>query len=124
MGANETKEFTCVQCPMGCPLVVTLEDGVVTRVSGNTCPRGRIYGEHEATHPERVVTALVGVEGDTHPLSVKTASAVPREKIAEVLDAILGTSARLPIEAGDVVIANVCGTGVDVVATKSRASRG
>ena len=41
----ETKkiELTCIGCPMGCPLIVTMEDGAVVSVTGNTCPRGDAY---------------------------------------------------------------------------------
>lgn len=118
--AVETRSFTCVQCPMGCPLTVTLDAGKVVSVEGNGCPRGRVYGEHEATHPERVVTSLVGVEGDWHPLSVKTASPVPRERIDDVLDVIADTVVPVPVRIGDVLIADVAGTGVSVIATQSR----
>lgn len=118
--ATETKNFTCVQCPMGCPLTVTLEDGVVTNVTGNTCPRGKKYGTAEATHPERVVTSLVGVVGDYHPVSVKTAGPVPKELVGDVLDQISSTEVELPVHIGDVVVTDVAGTGVDVVCTKSR----
>lgn len=120
MAVVEVRNITCVQCPMGCPLEVTLEDGVVTSVTGNTCPRGKTYGEHEATHPERVVTSLVEVEGDWHPISVKTAAPVPREAIPQVLAQIRAARVTPPVAEGDVVVANAAGTGVDVVATKSR----
>ena len=113
MSDAQVLSLTCVQCPMGCPLEVTLADGEVVSVTGNT------YGEHEATHPERVVTSLVDVAGDYHPVSVKTAAPVPRELVADVLAAIRATVVRPPVAAGDVVVADVCGTGVDVVATKS-----
>ena len=33
------RELTCIGCPMGCQLTAVLEDGQVTRVTGNTCPR-------------------------------------------------------------------------------------
>ena len=117
--ATEVMNFTCVQCPMGCPLTVTLEDGVVTSVTGNTCPRGKVYGEHEATHPERVVTSLVGIVGDYHAVSVKTTAPVPKDRVDDVLDQISSTLVTLPVTMGDVVVSNVAGTGVDVVATKN-----
>ncbi|MBQ6411214.1 MAG: DUF1667 domain-containing protein [Atopobiaceae bacterium] len=120
MADVEVMHITCVQCPMGCPLEVTLEDGVVTSVTGNTCPRGRTYGEHEATHPERVVTSLVTVEGDWHPISVKTATPVPKESVPAVLAQIRAACVRPPVAEGDVIVANAAGTGVDVVATKGR----
>ena len=120
MANVEVRHITCVQCPMGSPLEVTLEDGVVTSVTGNTCPRGRTYGEHEATHPERVVTSLVSVEGDWHPISVKTAAPVPKERVAQVLEQIRAVSVVPPVAEGDVIVANAAGTGVDVIATKGR----
>ena len=30
------RELTCIGCPMGCQLRATLEDGVVTAVTGNS----------------------------------------------------------------------------------------
>lgn len=115
----ETREFTCVQCPMGCPLTVTLVDGKVTGVTGNTCPRGKAYGEHEAVAPERTVTSLVGAEGSTRPVSVKTSAPVPKGRIGDVLTAIEHTVAPAKVAIGDVVITDVAGTGVDVVVTRA-----
>ena len=36
----ETKSFICINCPLGCPLTVTVENGEVKSVTGNTCKRG------------------------------------------------------------------------------------
>ena len=57
------RELTCIGCPMGCQLRATLEDGVVTAVTGNTCPRGDAYARKECVHPERTVTGTVRVLG-------------------------------------------------------------
>ena len=46
----EQKKLTCIVCPMGCSLTVTLEDGKVQSVSGNTCPRGAKYGEEAVSY--------------------------------------------------------------------------
>ncbi|MCI1664994.1 MAG: DUF1667 domain-containing protein [Atopobiaceae bacterium] len=121
MSDVERREFTCVRCPMGCSLTVSLDDGVVTDVTGNGCPRGHAYGEHEATHPERVVTSLVRVAGDFRPVSVKTVSPVPKECVADVLAAVAATTVEPPVSIGDVLVPDVCGTGVDVVATRASA---
>ena len=61
----ETKkiELTCISCPMGCPLIVTMEDGAVASVTGNTCPRGDAYARKEVTAPTRIVTSTVRVTG-------------------------------------------------------------
>ena len=50
------RELTCIVCPIGCQLSVTLENGVVTEVTGNTCPRGKQYAIDECTHPVRTIT--------------------------------------------------------------------
>ena len=118
--AQEIRELICINCPLGCPLTVTLEDGEVVSVSGNTCPRGEAYGRKEVTNPRRVVTSSVPVVGSAHErmVSVKTASDVPKDKIFEVVRALVDVRATAPIEIGDVIVADVAGTGVDVIATK------
>jgi CxxC motif-containing protein len=78
----ETRELICINCPLGCALTVTLENGEVTRVTGNTCPRGEAYARKECTNPTRIVTTTVRVEGGRLPVvSVKTASDIPKEKL-------------------------------------------
>lgn len=118
--AQERRELICINCPMGCPLVVTLEDGAVVSVAGNTCPRGDAYGRKEVTNPTRIVTTSVPVVGSSHErmVSVKTASDIPKGKIFDVVRALEHVTVEAPIAIGDVVLADVAGTGVDVVATK------
>ena len=58
-----TRELTCIGCPMGCPLTVTMEAGEVISVTGNTCKRGDIYARKEVTNPTRIVTSTVRVTG-------------------------------------------------------------
>lgn len=46
----EEKNLICICCPLGCPLTVTLENGEVISVTGNTCPRGAAYGRLSLIH--------------------------------------------------------------------------
>ena len=39
----EKRELICIGCPMGCLLTVTLNQGKVEKVAGNTCPKGEAY---------------------------------------------------------------------------------
>ncbi|WP_343006032.1 MULTISPECIES: DUF1667 domain-containing protein [unclassified Collinsella] len=115
-------ELTCVCCPVGCSLVVErISADEATYVSGAGCARGKKYAPAEATRPERVVTTTVCVPGAAEPLSVRTVAPVPRELMAEVVAAAKDAAAgmRAPVKIGDVVLADACGTGVDVIATKS-----
>lgn len=108
----------CIGCPMGCLLTVSRDGNGELQVEGATCGRGKAYGIKEMTAPERTVTALVRVEGCRQPLCVKTAKPVPKGKIFEVLESIKAVTAVPPVNIGDVVIPDVCGTGVAVVATR------
>lgn len=115
----ETRELICINCPMGCPLTVTLEEGVVTKVTGNTCKRGEIYAKKEVTAPTRIVTSTVRVEGGNIPMvSVKTKEDIPKEKIFACVEALKNVVVKAPVHIGDVIIKNVADTGVDIIATK------
>lgn len=115
----EKIELTCINCPMGCPLVVTMENGEVVSVTGNTCKRGEIYGRKEVTNPTRIVTSSVEVEGgEVNRVSVKTKEDIPKGKIFDCARALKGVCVKSPVHIGDVVLKDVAGTGVDVIATK------
>ncbi len=115
----ETRELICIGCPMGCPLTVEINNGEVTSVSGNTCKRGEVYAKKEVTNPTRIVTSSVIVEGGSlAAVSVKTKEDIPKGKIFDCMKALKGVKLQAPVHIGDIVVANVAGTGVDIVATK------
>ena len=116
----KTDELICIGCPMGCMLTVeTLDDGTMN-VSGNTCPNGEKYAKKELTNPTRIVTSSVRVVDGAHPVvSVKTASDIPKDKIFSCMEEINKTSVTAPVSIGDVIIENVAGTGINVIATKN-----
>lgn len=115
----EIRELTCIQCPMGCQLTVTV-DGENVTVEGNTCPRGAVYGKKEVTAPTRTVTSTVVVEGGELPrVSVKTATDIPKGMIFAVMEKIRAARVTAPVNIGDVIIENAAGSGSDVIATKT-----
>jgi len=114
-----TKNITCILCPQGCNLEVTLEDDKVVQVKGNGCGKGKAYGVEECINPTRTVTSSVRVEGGEYPLvSVKTARPIPKSLIWECMKAINAARVKAPVDIGQVIIRDVAGTGVDVVATR------
>ena len=116
----ENRDLICIGCPLGCPLTVTIENGEVTEVKGNTCPKGDAYARKEVTNPTRIVTSTVKVSGgDSVMVSVKTKNDIPKGKIFDVVKALKDVEIPAPVKIGDVVIADVAGTGVDIVATKN-----
>lgn len=116
----EERRLICIGCPMGCPLVVTMDGGEVVSVTGNTCKRGEIYGRKEVTNPTRIVTSTVRVSGGSIDMvSVKTKEDIPKGKIFDCVKALKTVEVTAPVHIGDVILKNVAGTGVDVVATKN-----
>lgn len=115
----ETRELTCIQCPLGCQLTVTV-DGDSVSVTGNTCQRGAVYGEKEVTAPTRTVTGTIPVDGgEIARVSVKTASDIPKDKIFEVMAEIHAARLAAPVESGQIIIHDAAGSGADVIATKA-----
>ena len=117
-----TRELTCIGCPLGCAITVTMDGSTVTAVTGNTCPRGDAYARRECVAPVRTVTGTVAIEGAALPvLPVRTNGEVPKTQVFDVARALRTVKVQAPIAIGDVVLQNVCGTGVDVVAAKNMA---
>jgi Uncharacterized protein with conserved CXXC pairs len=115
----EARHFTCINCPMGCSLEVREENGEL-KVSGNTCKRGVDYAKSEVTDPKRTVTSSVFVKGGAHPtVSVKTSSDIPKRLIRDCIRELSGLKVEAPINIGDVIVKNILGTGVDIVATRN-----
>lgn len=115
----ETEIITCINCPVGCRMEVTHQGETVLSVQGNTCKRGDAYARQECVKPLRMVTAVAPVKGRDIPVSLKTRTPIPKQMINDCMRAVMDAAFEAPIRAGDVLIPDVCGSGVDVIATKS-----
>ena len=117
--AVETKVMNCIMCPMGCEMTVTLEDGKFASVTGNTCPRGAKYAQDEVTAPKRMLTSTVNVEGGLLPLlPVVSATVLPKEKVVACAAFLRSVTIKAPVKTGDVVVENILGLGVNVIASR------
>lgn len=126
----ETSFVTCVICPKGCGIKVDWElcdDGSkkVVGVFGNSCTRGLKYATAEVVHPERVLTSTVrlvndGDDGHSCELvPIRSASPIPKESLMAAMDEISRTILKgRSLKMGDVVVGNVAGTGIDMVACR------
>ena len=114
------KEVTCIMCPVGCTIQVSLKNGTVTTVAGNACQHGEIYAKQELSEPRRMVISVVPCTGGDLPtVAVKTTTPVPKAAIRAVMLALTTVTVKAPITIGDIIVENVAGLGVDVVATRS-----
>ena len=121
MADLKTKTYTCIVCPRGCDVTATLnEDGTIASIEGNFCPRGETYVRNELTHPMRQLTSTVIINGGIYNrLPVILSGEIPKDKMMDVMKALEGVEVQSPVKRGDVVIADVCNLGVDVLASRS-----
>ena len=85
-----TRELSCIGCPLGCAITVTMD--------GST------------------VTAVIGI----YPMAnVKTASDIPKGRIFDCVNALKDITVNAPLKIGDVVLSDVAGTGVDIIAARN-----
>lgn len=115
--------FSCTTCPSECSLSVTADrDGsdepCVLSVTGNRCARGEAFARQEIVRPVRVLTTTVLVNGgDERLLPVRTAAPIPRDLSVEAMRSLRSVVVDAPMRMGDTVLADVLGTGVDVIAS-------
>nr|WP_302666496.1 DUF1667 domain-containing protein [uncultured Agathobaculum sp.] len=108
----------CITCPKGCHLTVDEENDYA--VTGNACPRGAEYARNELLHPVRMITSTVRVQGAAIPrLPVKTDKPLPKEKMFDCMQLINTLDVQAPVKVGQVLAANILGTDVNIVATKT-----
>jgi CxxC motif-containing protein len=112
--------LTCVLCPAGCELEVARDASGGFVVQGNQCEKGIPFAEEEVLHPRRNLATSVPVKGTvTKMVSVRLSRTVPREMLFPILAEIAKLRPEAPVRRGQVLIAGVLGTGVDVIATRT-----
>jgi CxxC motif-containing protein len=115
------KEMICIICPMSCHLQIQLdEEGKVTNVTGNSCPRGEQYARSEMTNPVRMVTSTVKIKNGLYPrLPVILSGSIPKEKMFQVMEVINQIEVEAPVVMNQVLMENVQQLGVNVIASRS-----
>lgn len=115
-----TSAYLCIGCPLGCRLEVDEDDhGDVVEIRGASCRRGDRYALQEHTEPRRVLTTTVAIEGARWPrLPVKTEGDIPKTMVHDACRALRTVTVPAPVRMGDVIIEDLLGTGVTVVATR------
>lgn len=125
------KHLTCIVCPMGCQLEVTLPedyseenkrtfDSSLFIVKGNTCKRGDSYARKELTTPERTLTCTVAVANGKRALvSAKTNGEVPKEKLLDCMQLVRRLTVNAPVAQGQILAKDILQTGIDLIACES-----
>ncbi|MBR5506936.1 MAG: DUF1667 domain-containing protein [Clostridia bacterium] len=113
------KEIICTVCPRGCMITVEGEKDNITSVTGYVCNRGKEYATAEFSAPVRILTTTVKIDGaENDLLPVRSSAPIPKDKILECMDVIKKSSVKAPVEQYQVIVKDICNTGIDIVATK------
>lgn len=112
------KELICIVCPNGCLLKYNEE---TKTVAGNSCKRGEEFFLQELEQPKRTIaTTIKTIFKECSVLPCRVSSDIPKDKIFEVIKEINRTVLDKRVRRGDVIIENVLGLGVDIIATSSK----
>lgn len=116
-----TARYLCIGCPLGCRLEVDESpSGDIVEIRGFSCKRGKEYAQQEHSDPRRMVTTTVAIANAPWPrLPVKSSAPVPKARVIEICRLLRSLQVNAPVQAGDVLVANVLGLGADIVATRS-----
>jgi len=118
VGEDESS-VTCICCPMGCKIRVYRQDGE-WKTADALCKRGVEYAVQEVVDPRRVLTSSVRINGGVvRMLPVRSNGEIPRDLVAQAVRILGAVVIDAPVNVGDVVYEDICGSGVDVVATRS-----
>ncbi len=115
-----TKKYTCINCPMSCEVTLEEFDDGTIKVTGNTCPRGEEFAKNEYTNPMRMLTTTVKIDnGNVRRLPVISDGELPKSKMKDCLAYLYGLDVKAPVSIGTVIAENICGTGVNMIASRA-----
>jgi CxxC motif-containing protein len=116
----EKKHFTCVTCPIGCEIDVELQDSDVVSMEGTKCTKGKEFESQELDEPMRILTTTIRIKGAKWAmLPVRTDRPIPKRLLFRVIEELTDIERRAPVKMSDVIVRDIAGTGVNIVATRS-----
>ncbi|KNZ41541.1 DUF1667 domain-containing protein [Acetobacterium bakii] len=117
----ERNMLCCTTCPSECVITVTKQGKDTLSIEGYTCKRGLKFAQKELTAPERTLTStMIMMLGQQEFLiPVKSAQPIPKRSMVAAMNEIKRSKLQHACKRGDVLISDICGSGVDIVACKS-----
>ncbi|WP_428769142.1 DUF1667 domain-containing protein [Treponema sp. HNW] len=114
-----TKHIICIACPRGCRLSLHIKDTADNppaeqdiEVSGNSCPKGILYGRQELICPVRTLTTTISCTLDADKpfsdrrhirLPVKTVCEIPLKDTALTIRKIHDIRLTRAVNCGDII---------------------
>ena len=117
--AKEIHEVVCILCPVGCRIIVEIEDGDVVRIDNAGCERGKDYSLQDIRSPVRdFFTTIRVADGRTPLVSVRSTEPIPKNMLMPCAAELARRVIRAPVKIGDIIVENIMNLGVDIIATK------
>ncbi len=114
------KTITCITCPAGCRLKVRHKGGKILGVSQNKCKKGIDFARKEILNPTRILTTTIGIQSkQVKRLAVRTRTAAPKHRIAEMVREVKKIKVAAPVRMGQVLVEDLLGTGADIIASST-----
>ena len=114
------KKMTCIECPKSCALSVDIENCKVRNVDGAKCPRCIAYAISEVQNPVRILTATAMAVGlNLKLIPVRTDKPIPKKDIIRAAEEVGRMRISKSLKAGDVIVENFLGLGVNLLATRN-----
>jgi len=114
------KNIICIRCPRGCKVAIKSKNNKIQSITGNACPLGIEYAREEFIDPKRILPTTVKVINGELPLvPVKTEKGIPKDLLFEAMKEIAELEVKAPVKIGQVIIKNLIGTGVRLIATRN-----
>jgi CxxC motif-containing protein len=112
------KKMVCIECPKGCVLKVDMGSKPLG-IKGNKCPKGIKYAILEIENPQRLLTSSVLTEGlALKMVPVRTDRPIPKKDLFRAMEEIKKIRLRKTVAVGDIVLGDLLGLGVDLIATR------
>jgi CxxC motif-containing protein len=112
------KVIRCIICPTGCQIQAISKNSEIT-FEGYTCQRGLEYAQQEYFEPKRILTTTIRVENGFLPLiPVRTDKPILKDKLSVALEEIAKTQVNAPIKMGEILIENILGLELNVIASR------
>ncbi|MHA2182002.1 MAG: DUF1667 domain-containing protein [Promethearchaeota archaeon] len=91
-------------------------------IDGHSCKRGEVYAREEFIAPRRILTTTIRVKDGLLPLiPVRSDNPLPKERLREALKEIAITKVKAPIKMGDILLKNVLGLEINIIASRDLA---
>ena len=116
----ETKEYTCIVCPLSCHIVLKVDNEKIVDITGYTCNRGKKFAKNEYNNPVRTLTTVVKLNNSDYDcLPVISDGGIPKSKLNECLKVLKKVKVEPPVTMGDIIVEDLLSTNVNIVSAKS-----